>query len=673
MAQPLRVLLVEDNPPDAELVVTELRRAGFEPEWRRVDTEQGFIESLDQKLDVILSDCDMPQFNGLRALDLLQKSGLEVPFIIVSGTIREETAVASMRRGAADYLLKDRLSRLGQSVGKAVEQSRLRKAERRFSEELKQAEARYRSIFENAVEGIYQSTPDGRLLSVNPALVRILGYESPEELAAVVSDFRLALNVDQERRSEFQRLIETNGMVLRFEAQARRKDGSLIWISENTRMARDGDNAAHYEGMVEDITERRRTEEELRQVEEQLRQSQKMEAIGRLAGGIAHDFNNLLTVINTYAEVAMSRLPDGHRICADLREIHKAGDRAAALTHQLLAFGRKQVMQPRVLNLNNAVSDMKKMLRRVIGEDIDLIADLAPDAHNIKADPGQIEQILMNLAVNSRDAMPFGGQLIIRTSNVELDEPRAGQLNASRGRYVRLSIEDTGCGMEQSTLEQIFEPFFTTKDVGKGTGLGLATVYGIVKQSGAHISVSSEPDEGTTFEIYWSVAEEVFDSVITEAALDPQSVKAGLSDQSIGGETILLVEDEEPVRDLVEQVLSSAGYVVYTASSGSEALGFCEQFNEPLHLIMTDVIMPQMSGPELAGRLLEMIPGLKVLYASGYTDDAILRHGISDSPAHFIPKPFNIGALTQKVREVLDSKPAQVDDNRKTLVYGGRL
>ena len=673
MAQPLRVLLVEDNPPDAELVVTELRRAGFEPEWRRVDTEQGFLESLDQKLDVILSDCDMPQFNGLRALDLLQKSGLEVPFIIVSGTIREETAVASMRRGAADYLLKDRLSRLGQSVGKAVEQSRLRKAERRFSEELKQAEARYRSIFENAVEGIYQSTPDGRLLSVNPALVRILGYESPEELAAVVSDFRLALNVDQERRSEFQRLIETNGMVLRFEAQARRKDGSLIWISENTRMARDGDNAAHYEGMVEDITERRRTEEELRQVEEQLRQSQKMEAIGRLAGGIAHDFNNLLTVINTYAEVAMSRLPDGHRICADLREIHKAGDRAAALTHQLLAFGRKQVMQPRVLNLNNAVSDMKKMLRRVIGEDIDLIADLAPDAHNIKADPGQIEQILMNLAVNSRDAMPFGGQLIIRTSNVELDEPRAGQLNASRGRYVRLSIEDTGCGMEQSTLEQIFEPFFTTKDVGKGTGLGLATVYGIVKQSGAHISVSSEPDEGTTFEIYWSVAEEVFDSVITEAALDPQSVKAGLSDQSIGGETILLVEDEEPVRDLVEQVLSSAGYVVYTASSGSEALGFCEQFNEPLHLIMTDVIMPQMSGPELAGRLLEMIPGLKVLYASGYTDDAILRHGISDSPAHFIPKPFNIGALTQKVREVLDSKPAQVDDNRKTLVYGGRL
>ncbi|PYP82793.1 MAG: hybrid sensor histidine kinase/response regulator [Blastocatellia bacterium AA13] len=673
MAQPLRVLLVEDNPPDAELVVTELRRAGFEPEWRRVDTEQGFIESLDQKLDVILSDCDMPQFNGLRALDLLQKSGLEVPFIIVSGTIREETAVASMRRGAADYLLKDRLSRLGQSVGKAVEQSRLRKAERRFSEELKQAEARYRSIFENAVEGIYQSTPDGRLLSVNPALVRILGYESPEELAAVVSDFRLALNVDQERRSEFQRLIETNGMVLRFEAQARRKDGSLIWISENTRMARDGDNAAHYEGMVEDITERRRTEEELRQVEEQLRQSQKMEAIGRLAGGIAHDFNNLLTVINTYAEVAMSRLPDGHRICADLREIHKAGDRAAALTHQLLAFGRKQVMQPRVLNLNNAVSDMKKMLRRVIGEDIDLIADLAPDAHNIKADPGQIEQILMNLAVNSRDAMPFGGQLIIRTSNVELDEPRAGQLNASRGRYVRLSIEDTGCGMEQSTLEQIFEPFFTTKDVGKGTGLGLATVYGIVKQSGAHISVSSEPDEGTTFEIYWSVAEEVFDSVITEAALDPRSVKAGLSDQSIGGETILLVEDEEPVRDLVEQVLSSAGYVVYTAGSGSEALGFCEQFNEPLHLIMTDVIMPQMSGPELAGRLLEMIPGLKVLYASGYTDDAILRHGISDSPAHFIPKPFNIGALTQKVREVLDSKPAQVDDNRKTLVYGGRL
>ncbi len=650
MAQPLKVLLVEDDLNDAELIVRELRRAGFEPDWSRVDSEQAFLDSLAKGLDVILSDYEMPRFNGMRALDLLNRAGLEVPFIIVSGTIGEETAVEAMRRGAADYLLKDRLGRLGQSIGRAVEDSRLRRQGQRFAEELKLAEARYRSIFENAVEGIYQCSPGGRVLAANPAMVRILGYGSEGELIGEVSDLRDRLDVEPERRAEFERLLRRDGVALNFEAQARRKDGGVIWISENARVIPGGDQAAHYEGMVEDITERKKAEEALSRVEDQLRQAQKMEAIGRLAGGVAHDFNNLLTVINAYSEFGMDKLGQNHPVFADLREVRKAGERAAGLTRQLLAFSRKQVLRPQVINLNNGMAEAKKMLRRVIGEDVELVAELAPDLRNIKADPGQIEQIVMNLAVNARDAMPFGGKLIIRTENVELDREFADKYpDAKPGSYVKLSITDTGCGMDSATQARIYEPFFTTKEPGKGTGLGLSTVYGIVKQSGAHICVNSELNVGTSFEIYLPI-----ESAADESCREEIRNVGSLS----GFETILLVEDEEPVRRLVKRVLSAAGYVVHTASSGSEALLLCERMRDPIHMVLTDVIMPRMSGRELAERLTAIRPDLRVLYSSGYTDDAISRHGVLDPRTHFIAKPFNIVELTRKVREVLDSAPA---------------
>lgn len=1162
MTRPLRVLIVEDRPEDAELMLRELRSAGFDSDWRRVDAEADFLGSLDAGLDVILSDFELPRFNGMRALELLKKSGLEVPFIVVSGTIGEETAVAAMKEGAVDYLLKDRLARLGQAVSHAMEQSRLRKESHLISESLKKAEARYRGIFENAVEGIYQSTPDGVVLAANPALARILGYESPEDLMRSIRNIGKQLYVEADFRAELQRLLRECGTVSGYEATVQCKDGRTIWVAVSARAVRDDDGAELYEGtieditarkqaegqlryqldllhnitdkaaesifvtdqtgrstlvnpeaeltfgftadeligevlhdrihhhrpggacpagecamaevhtsgqpvrdhedvffrkdgsainvicsnaplefngqrigtvwMVRDITERKRaeevlrdrirlqeritqiaavapsviysyrlrpdgsscipyaspalealfglmpeavvedaaplfellhpddlnhiretiaesartlspwrtearlrnangdecwveghsipqrepdgsvlwhgiliditdrkraeealrkseeryqalirtttdgffvldaqgwlkdvneaycatvgrtrvellsmnirdidcvetpreirahlielqtrgwgrfetkhrhaegaaievevsvvflrsqdsfctfirditkrkvaeealriseqrfrdiseaagefiwemdpqgrftyvsdrieqvlgwrpdqvlgkspfsrlekmmaggsealwrgrvenkrgfrdfedsvvakaghtvclsntavpiigqagellgfrgatlditgrkqTEEALRQSEQQLRQAQKMEAIGRLAGGVAHDFNNLLTVINGNAELAARRLREGDPLGADLEQIRTAGVRAAALTRQLLAFSRKQVLQPQTINLNKIVAGIENMLGRVIGEDIELITICAPDLGSTRADPGQIEQVVMNLAVNSRDAMPFGGKLAIKTGNVELaEEDTARHLDAQPGSYVSLSITDTGCGMDEAIRARIFEPFYTTKDVGKGTGLGLATVYGIVQQSGGHIEVESEVNKGTTFKIY-------LPRELTDNAVEAQDLKRAANPG--GGETILLVEDEGPVRNLVKAILSAAGYTILTAGSGAEALQLCELRRDGIDLVLTDVIMPGMSGRELVERLAVVHPGLKVLYFSGYTDDTIIHHGVLDPGTHFIAKPFSIPDLTRKVREVLDTDRA---------------
>jgi PAS domain S-box-containing protein len=379
--------------------------------------------------------------------------------------------------------------------------------------------------------------------------------------------------------------------------------------------------------------------------EEQLRQSQKMDAIGQLAGGVAHDFNNLLTVITGYTDLGMRRMEPADPLRKNLEQIKKAGDRAASLTRQLLAFSRKQMFQEKVVDLNSIVADMDKMLQRLIGEDIDLVSLLEPSLSRIKADPGQIEQVLLNLAVNARDAMPRGGKLTIETGHANLDEAYVkSHLTAKTGRYVMLAVSDTGTGMDAETQKHVFEPFFTTKEVGKGTGLGLATVYGIVKQSSGDIWIYSEPGKGTTFKIYLPIAEDLADvGVVSNPIEVPQ-----------GQGTILLVEDEELVRNLAGEILRMKGYEVLTAANGIEALRICAEHAGQIDLMVTDVVMPHMGGRELAERVGLVRPETKVLYMSGYTDDAVVRHGILDEQVSFIQKPFSPDLFALKVREVLE-------------------
>jgi two-component system cell cycle sensor histidine kinase/response regulator CckA len=427
----------------------------------------------------------------------------------------------------------------------------------------------------------------------------------------------------------------------------RKKDGTIIDVEITShQLIFDGRKAGVV--LANDITDRQRAEEALHQSEEQLRQSQKMEAVGKLAGGVAHDFNNLLTAITCHSELSLRRLRRSDPVCRNIEAIKKASERAAALTHQLLAFSRKQVLQLKVLDINNVVVETNKLLRRLIGEDVDLLTVLEPTLGQIKADPGQIGQVLMNLSVNARDAMPHGGKLTIETTNVYIDEEYARRhVSIDAGWYVMLKVSDTGCGMDADTQKRIFEPFFTTKEVGKGTGLGLSTVYGIVKQSGGSIWVYSEVGVGTTFKIYLPRTDSVFDSL---------EVQSDHDESPLGTETVLLVEDEEMVRDMAHEILRMSGYRVLEARHGGEALSVSEQHDGPIHLMLTDVVMPQMSGRELAERLVPLRPGLRVLYMSGYTDDAIVHHGVLDEGMAFIEKPFTPNALARKVREALDAR-----------------
>jgi signal transduction histidine kinase/CheY-like chemotaxis protein len=409
------------------------------------------------------------------------------------------------------------------------------------------------------------------------------------------------------------------------------------------------------QGTVRDMTEQKQAEVRRAELEEQLQSSQKMEAIGSLAGGVAHDFNNLLTVILSYLGFAMSELQDDDPIKEDLLEVQKAGERAATLTRQLLAFSRRQVLQPVPLDLNQIATGLEKMLRRILGEDIDFVQELAPDLGVVVADPGQVEQVLMNLVVNARDAMPEGGRLTIATCNVELD---ASHASLKPGPYVQISVSDTGWGMDEQTRRRLFEPFFTTKEKGKGTGLGLPTVYGIVKQSGGEIRVSSEPGRGTSFEI-------LLPRELSARAV-PTVIPSKVPGRIRGTETILIVEDEEALRKVAARTLDKAGYKVLTAGDGTEALLKSEQYADHIDLVVTDVVMPGIGGRTLSQEFSKRRPTTKILYMSGYTDDTIVYHGVLEAGTHFLGKPFTEADLSRKIREVLDSgSPDPTDASQK--------
>ena len=509
---------------------------------------------------------------------------------------------------------------------------------KREEEALRRSEASYRSLILGATYGIFRCDLDGKFLAVNPALVAMLGYESEADLLAanlvrdVIRDAAEGARLLQEYRQK--------GRLDGVEAQWRRKDGTPVPVRLSGRTVLDEHGALQgYEVIAENVSERWR-------LEEQLRQAQKMEAVGRLAGGVAHDFNNLLTIVTGYSDLVLERLGATDAMHAYVEEIKKAGERAASLTRQLLAFARRQVLAPQALDLNAVVTNIDKMLRRLIGENIELSVVLEPELGWVKADPGQIEQVILNLALNARDAMPQGGQLTLETANVELNEgDTRTRVSVLPGRYVMLAVSDSGMGMDAETQAHIFEPFFTTKDQGKGTGLGLATVHGIVEQSNGAIEVTSVIDGGSIFRVFLPVVEEGADS-------DRAATPLG---ETRGSETLLLAEDEAMVRQLLSRILRDLGYEVFEASSGEEALSIAYNLERPIDLLITDVVMPGMSGRELAELVTVSRPTTRVLFMSGYTDEATVHRGVLGGEADFIGKPFTPQGLGHKVREVLDA------------------
>jgi two-component system cell cycle sensor histidine kinase/response regulator CckA len=803
MAVPLRVLILEDRRTDLEMIVYELKRAGFEPHAVYATDAVEFAALLHPDLDVILADYSLPQFDALAALKIVQERNLRTPFIVVTGSISEEAAVSCLKAGATDYLLKDRLARLGPAITQALgarlnleaklaaeEEIRRRNRELTllnriiavsaesadervflqtacdelaaatgaplafallinaehtqfavaaehgahpglagrsypymrhsmgemiaslkeplvlnsagehpdlfrlhgeflppetgsaaffpmfveglpagglllasprpglFSDELvsflhsvadQLSNAMARVVLERErrrlIAAIEQTTDAVIILDtrnviryVNPAFERVSGWSRDEALG------RLFPSVFGDRQeAELERILAAvvaGEKVWRGRLANRRKNGELYTVDLSLSPIRDKAGT-----VVSCVSVQRDITEEL-ELEERFRQAHKMEAVGRLAGGVAHDFNNLLTAILGYANILSSQLPASAPEQSDVSQIRRAAERAAALTRQLLAFSRKQVFQPQVINLNAVVRDMERMLRPVIGEDVEVATELDERLGPVKADPGQIEQVIMNLAINARDAMPNGGRLTLSTRNEDIGEKRASRhAGLERGAYAVLSVTDTGTGLSPEVLPHLFEPFFTTKEEGKGTGLGLATVYGIVKQSGGHIEAVSREGQGTAF-------------VIRLPRLSGEAVPAASLDDGgtavRGTERILLVEDNVMVNDLIQKVLAHHGYDVMVAAHPSQALSIAADEARRIDLLITDMVMPGMGGRELAEKITARRAGLKVLFISGYTDTSFMYEGAREPGRAFLQKPFSPRALARTVREVLD-------------------
>jgi two-component system, cell cycle sensor histidine kinase and response regulator CckA len=765
MTTPIRILLVEDSEGDAKLLVHALRRANLAIEIERVQDGAALREALAAKrCDAVICDWSLPGLDALGALEIFRASGIDVPFIVVSGTVGEELAVTAMRSGAHDYVLKDKLARLPAALERELRESRMRDEHRR-------QERRFRALIEKSSEAVLLTDIEGRIVYASSAATTIFGVPAerligrnsrefihPDDLqyateiaarvrhelvngahnpirlvqpdgtirwveysttnllddpavGAVVSNLRditerrLAADALRVSESRFARLAESgvigvltadvHGNILASNrafadmvgyTQQELACGEIKWgdlippdLGESIRQTtadlviqgaaapfesavirKDGVRVPMLCGvtMLEypvciafsiDLTERMQAEHALRSTEDQLRQAQKMEAVGRLAGGIAHDFNNVLSVILSYAEMLHDDLAVGDPRRDDAGEILGAAKRATGLTRQLLMFSRQQVLEPKVLDLNELLGNMDKMIQRVLGEDVELVTRRAETLGHVKADPSSIEQVMMNLVVNARDAMPTGGTLTLETSDVFLDNEHVRLHLATRaGPHVMITVTDTGTGMDATTRARIFEPFFTTKPKDKGTGLGLSTVFGIVHQAGGGIEVESEVGRGTTFKVY---VPQVDDEVTLERAT---SVRVGR-----GTETILLVEDEAQVRTVARNILQRHGYCVIEAASPEDAIALCAH-DGVIDLLLTDVVMPHMSGPELANRIVQLRPTTRVLFMSGYTDDAVVRHGVLTSQIALLQKPLSPTSLADKVREVLDKRPDSV-------------
>jgi len=835
MNQTLHALIVEDSESDAGLVIRLLRKAGYDVFFEQVQTAEEMTAALARQVwDVVISDYSLPRFDAPTALALLQETGQDIPFIVVSGTIGEDTAVTTMKAGAHDYLMKDNLLRLAPAVAREMREAQsrrerkqaqlaLQKSERDYrqlsefnrhlnnifisfneapdlatleqiiaesysqltgavfttisrydaqskvlqvaatavaadllpqieallgfslfdlkmavpdymvpnmttylidrtedlgalsfsrippetaeklmtlvgakqiialglsygsrllgtmvaclpdgraeipdhalktfaymaslaiarkegEESLRASETRFSTIFHASPVGICLTRlANGQIIDANAVFLEILGYSREEVLKNHTQE--MGMWAIPEDRHKVVQLLHEQGRILNIELKLRRKSGEIgetLVSAELIELA----GERYILSMIQDITERKRDEAEKEKLQAQLVQAQKMESVGRLAGGVAHDFNNMLSVMMLHAEIGLSQLEPKNKLYDNLQEIYKATQHSADLTHQLLAFARKQLVAPKVLNLNETIETMLKMLRRLIGADITLVWTPTPDVWSVKMDPSQIDQILVNLCVNARDAIIERGKIIIETQNVVFDDLYCTvHTEAVPGKFVLLSISDDGLGMDQETQRMLFEPFFTTKELGKGTGLGLATVYGIVKQNNGFIAVYSEPGLGTTFKIYLPYHGDPAERVEQENTLPPLER---------GNEVVLVVEDEAAILDVIATTLRTQGYTVLTAVTPHEALHLIQDYTGKLDLLVTDMIMPKMNGRDLAHNLLSSYPHLKVVYMSGYTANVIAQQGTLDEQVCFIQKPFSIREISLKVREALDRTP----------------
>jgi signal transduction histidine kinase len=630
MTGPLRVLHLEDDPLDAELVRAALSSSGLLCEVTLVSTPSRFERALGEGPDLVLSDYTIPGFTGLAALRLAKRLRPETPFLFVSGTIGEEAAVEGLLNGAEDCVLKENLNRLGPAMRRAVRAAEERREHRRAEEALAHTRRLLDALVENASALVYAKDRDRRYVLLNRRAAALLG-STPIELLGRRDEQLGSLSLEGlALRREAEDRVWASGMPLEQEEpdprprKGGRNETPPTYLTQRFLLM--GTDGAPYAlcAVATDVTQFRR-------LEAQLRHAQKMEAVGQLAGGVAHDFNNLLTAILGYAQLGLDGLPVAATAERSLREIRKAAERAASVTRQLLTFSRKHGHSPTVFELGARVAEMESLLRRFVGEDVDLRIEPGPEPTFVRADPGHLEQVVLNLALNARDAMPNGGALTIRTFR---DAP---------GVQAVLEVKDTGCGMDEHVQSHLFEPFFTTKEKGKGTGLGLATVYGIVKQAGGTIAVDSEPGKGATFRIHLPAVEDV-----------ARPAAAGRPEARVGGtETILLVEDEEQVRGLAREMLTRAGYKVLEAHDGAHALGICETYPQVIHALVSDVVMPQLSGPSLAERTARMRPDMKVLFISGYAPELVGSTG-ERAKIPLLRKPFTAVELLQALRGLFE-------------------
>ena len=628
-----------------------------------------------EKPDVVLVDLRMKGVDGLDVLARVREWSPETPVIVVSATGVIQDAIEALRLGACDYLLKPIRdpSVLYHAVEKALDRARLlhenqlyqqhleeevnKKTEEleKANKELVESEEKFRLLVENQENLIIKFDTKGQLLFVSPSYCKTFGKNQDELLG---ENFLPTVHEeDREKVAKAVKNISKPPHSTYVEERALTKKGWRWFAWLNTGILDKDHKVSAIVGVGKDITERKKAEEERQKLEARLRQTQKMEAIGSLAGGIAHDFNNLLTVINGHAEIALTKLKKNHPQYKDIRAILQAGKQAENLTTQLLAFSRRQIYNPKVIDINKVISNLDKMMRRLIGEDICMEVKYGSVIPKIKADPGQIEQILMNLILNARDAVTewtdysVEKRITIETGEANLDEAFAAVHAGSKtGLHLFLTVSDNGIGMTEETKSKIFEPFYTTKEKGKGTGLGMSTVYGIVKQNNGNIYVYSEPGKGSTFKIYWPAALK---------KKGPKVPKKPKKEVLTGTESILLVEDDEAVRDFAAESLRQLGYEVFEAATGKKALQLLKEKNLQVDLVFTDLIMPEVSGWELAEKLKEISPKTAVLYTSGYTDDHIIKNGVLEQGIHFVNKPFSFHALAKKVREVLDSYPVR--------------
>jgi PAS domain S-box-containing protein len=643
MPEHMRVLVVDDALEHAEMVIEFLRMGGAWPnaEFQTAGSYEAALRAFQtHRFDVAFFDYWLGASDGLTLLRDIRLRGVETPVIVLTSRGAEEVAVEAMKAGAADYLSKANLSieTLERAIRYALALHSEEKQRRRAESAVRASHERFRALVENSHDILMLLDAEGRVVYVTPGSQRYLGWTAEDMTGRSI--FEYVHPEDTEvvgvRLAE---VLQLPGHPVTAEVRMRHADGSWrIVAGVGVNRLQD----SHVRAIVvnaRDMTEARR-------LEEQLRQAQKMEAVGQLAGGIAHDFNNLLTAILGYCNLVLDEVPEDTPMRQDLEEIRAAGERAAALTRQLLAFSRRQILQPQTIDINRLIRQLEKLLRRLISEDVELVTALADDLLAVQVDPASLEQVLINLAVNARDAMPVGGRLTIETSNVELDAAYAEQhATVVPGRYVMFAVSDTGHGMDKATQARVFEPFFTTKEQGKGSGLGLATVYGIVKQSGGYIWVYSEPGHGTVFKVYLPPA----DAAAARVAAPP----AGKSGADRGWETVLLVEDEDAVRALAREVLRRHGYTVLEARHGLDALRVAERHPDDIHLMITDVVMPPLSGRDLAERLVVERRTMKVLFMSGYTDHAVVHRDLTAGTA-FLQKPFTPDVFARKVRSVLD-------------------